>query len=500
MKLFLISLLLVGCNQKLEKPKQFYEEIKDAKPQNIVKKQKNIDIPSEWKKHITVNFAENTSIINMIQRLATQHQINLRLSSDLTDSKTFFSCKDTPLLEVIKKLCTVADFKITIEGNEIYIEQDEEHEHIHEITFLSNIRTANTQTNLNPSSENGGLNIGSSVTVNNDHTSDLWKEIKQNLDFILKSRDQHPHYTLNKQAGMLIVRGTQKQQKKIYAFLKQIHKRAASQVLIETKVLSVRLNHSFKTGINWSSLNLYRTLPKIPGTAQIDVNSEIKNNNALKVLISENGNTHEVISFLENYGEVSTLSNPTTTVLNNQYAIFKVAENQVYFKLTKELITSQGIDQKINIVPIFGSEVKEVLVGTILSVQPSIDFRNRTITLFLHPTISDISHTVDDPAVTLMSDNNTAVKSSVPVISTQEMDSTIRVDDGNLVIVGGLIKKSKKQEKRGLPGVRKIPILGQTSNDSVHEETVIMLRAYILDAPENHCITSTKDYELCELK
>ncbi len=510
----LVFLFLFGCNEKVEPPKQFKEEIRKAKNVNCVQRKKIISVPCEWKEKINISFSDSTSVIEIIKKITQEKKLNLRLDANLKDFKTFFSCKNTSVLEVIKKLCEAANFRIQINNNDIYITEDVEYDHIHEITFLSNIRTSNTNTSINPSSNHAGLSVGSSISLNNSHTSDLWKEIEQNLEFILKDTSQTFHknekhstkkrsnYTLNKQAGILIVHGTQQHQKRVHEFLLQVHKRAASQVLIEAKVLSVRLNHEFKTGINWNSLNMYNNAKNWVNSTndvKMAVSSEAQNNNALKMIVSNDKSENEIISLLEQYGEVFTVSNPTTTVLNNQYAVFKVAENKIYFKLRQsDLITVKGkniTDQ--DAVRTFSSDVQTVPVGTILSVQPSVDFRNRTVTLFIHPTISDVVDIIEDPAVTLMSSGKH--KSSIPIISTQEMDSTIRVDDGSLVIVGGLIKKSNKTNKKGIPGVRQVPLLGQTHKEMIHEEVVIMLRAYILDAPNNNLVSSLKDYELFTL-
>ncbi|QEK38496.1 type II secretion system protein GspD [Candidatus Cytomitobacter primus] len=553
MKYALISLLLFGCTKQLERPKHFNKEISKGKPIVRKKVKKVIEVPSGWKNKIDMSIP-NHSAIDLIKKLSMQNQLVVNFEHELEDRNIFFTCKNITVLEAIKKICELSDLRIQIQGYEINIMHNDKYEHFHEITFLSNVRNATTSTNIN-SGAKGGLNIGSSTNLNSTHTSDLWKEIETNLNFILsgakkkklrviklndntqpnessnsnnnsngalrsndsdsynssynhnynkaesnKKSTNHdkPKYTINKQAGILIVRGTQLQHRKVHEFLIHMHKRAASQVLIEAKVLSVALNHELKTGINWNSLNIYKSLKN---KADIALSSEKPDSNAFKVLISENGNKEELINLLENFGEVSTVSNPTTTVLNNQYAVFKVAQNKIYFNLKQSYLShkygldTNGVQQTTST---FSSEINTVPVGTILSVQPSIDFRNRTITLSIHPTISDVAKTLQDPAVTLMSKNKN-ITSEVPIISTQEMDSTIRVDDGDLVIIGGLIKKSSDRKKKGIPGVRKAPILGQTNNEEIYEETVIMLRAYIIDTPDNNLINSTKDYELFTL-
>ena len=409
--------------------------------------------------------------------------------TDLLNKKIFFKCQSMPFLESIKKLCEAAHLRIQIYKDEIIISHDAEYNHTHEISFLSNKREAKTTSNSHSSQ---GLNVGSSVNINSSHNSDLWAEITSNLDFILQSSSKSNKYTINKQAGILIARGTQKQHRKLHEFLKQLHKRVSSQVLIETKILSVKLKHEFKTGINWNSLNIYN---KFKNKGDMLISSEYSNNNAFKVMSSQNGNTDELISLLEDFGEVYTVANPTSTVLNNQYSVFKVAENYTYFTSKQANVVSHNINTPY-VIPIFNTQVQTVPIGMILSVQPSINFRNNTVTLFLHPNISDVSSTVEDPAVKLMAQNRSDVTSLVPVVSSQEMDTTVRTNHGDLIIVGGLIKKSTANNKKGIPGVTKLPILGQTHKSEKYEEIVIMLKTYIIPAPEYYIIHDVQDYEL----
>ncbi|QEK38040.1 hypothetical protein FZC35_01465 [Candidatus Cytomitobacter indipagum] len=493
----IICLMLFGCNKKLERPKSLCKELKHAKSNAIKKPKKKMCIPLGWDNKMSVTFADY-SAIEILKKISEQSSISINISEELKDKKVFFSCKNISSLEAVKKLCALAGFRIVIQDSDIQIVKDEEYEFFHEIAFLSNVRSASTNTNVSAGCEKGGLNIGSSVNLSNKHDYDIWKEIESNLNFILGENNKK--YTINKQAGVLIVRGKQRTQKQIHDFLMQVHKRASSQVLIEAKVLSVKLNHDLKTGINWNSLNLYRNIKNKVDWA---VGSETQNSNALKIFTSQKSDDGEIVNdslidLLENFGEVSTVSNPTTTVLNNQYAIFKVAENQIYFNLKQSDLSWKKSVGEDKVLRAFSSEINTVPVGTMLSVQPSIDFRNRTITLLVHPTISDISHFTKDPAVPLMA-NDIKVESKVPIISTQEMDSTIRVDDGDLVVIGGLIKKRSAKEKEGIPGVRKVSVLGSTNRSEVYEEIVIMIRAYIVDSPEYNLISNAKDYELFKL-
>ncbi|USO00681.1 MAG: hypothetical protein H6845_02625 [Alphaproteobacteria bacterium] len=494
----LLILILSGCAPKIERPHYLEKELKEADPvKTKLKTKPKLVVPIAWKEKVSINL-HNRSILETIRNLANTNKISIRLADELKDRNTSISMHNTPLLEVIKKLCSICGLRIKIRGNEICIVNDEEYEHIHELTFLSNIRTSNTSTNATSCKNDNsqGINIGYAIELTNSSNIDAWKEIRENLMFILKNENK---YTINKQAGILITKCTQKEHRKLHLFLKKLHERISTQVLIEIKILSVKLNHALKTGINWNSLNIYDKLVKQSANMVLSSENIDLNPNPLKVLISDNDDSSTLINLLEQFGEVYTISNPTTTVLNNQYTVLKVAENYTYFTVKQSTLHSQDSFRKDSCERFISSQVHTIPIGTIIALQPSINFKNRTINLFIHPTISTVKSEIEDPSIGIMSQGKSILKSKVPIVTTQEMDSTIRVEDGSLVVIGGLIKKHNKKDKQGIPGVSKVDFLGQTEREQVYEEIVLLIRAHILDCPPSNEINSTQDYELNEI-
>jgi general secretion pathway protein D len=192
-------------------------------------------------------------------------------------------------------------------------------------------------------------------------------------------------------------------------------------------------------------------------------------------------NFASTLKFLETFGKTRTLSSPRLTVLNNQPAIFKVAENRVYFRLRYERL-ERSKDMGGDLVST-SSDIHTMPLGLILSVQPSINLDDETITLALRPTITSSIRAEADPAVSIAS--NQQVKSEVPIVEVRELDSILHLKSGQAIVLGGLMQERSRERTSGLPGTSRAPILKTLlgADSGAHEvvELVIFLRAHILD-------------------
>ncbi len=247
-----------------------------------------------------------------------------------------------------------------------------------------------------------------------------------------------------------------------------------SQVLIEAKILEVNLNSEFRNGINW---NILRN-----GEATL-----IKDYSDRTGLISFgiNRNNLSVVSgLIEKFGAVKTLSSPRITVLNNQSAVLKVAQNDVIY--IPELQRQYGSVADGRGSDFFTTTLHTVPIGLIMSVQPSIDRKNNTILLNLRPTISRVESYKEIPYFYQQTNNNISENASiqtqkVPIIDVREMDSVLKLRSGQIVVMGGLMREVSKNNRNGLPGFSELDFLmGATEKKTDVTELVIFLKATIL--------------------
>lgn len=85
--------------------------------------------------------------------------------------------------------------------------------------------------------------------------------------------------------------------------------------------------------------------------------------------------------------------------------------------------------------------------------------------------------------------SDTISGNKVPVISTQEITTSVRVPNGATIVLGGLISEDKENGKEGIPYISEIPILGsllggRTQNKISKRELIVMIQPVVVDSNE----------------
>jgi general secretion pathway protein D len=278
----------------------------------------------------------------------------------------------------------------------------------------------------------------------------------------------------NPEAGIINVRATGRQHEKVREFLDQVMASAQRQVLIEATIAEVELSDNYKQGIDWgrvttsaatTGLSLKQTGAALTGTG-------------LFTLVSSMGNAtfRTTLQLLEDYGNVKVLSSPKISVLNNQTAMLRVVTNKVYFTIKSDVAAGVSGSAPVKAVT---TTPQTVAVGFVMAVTPQISDSN-TITLNVRPSITSTNPADDvkDPNPDL------TIPSYIPVIKTREMESVLRIDSGNIAVMGGLMEDKLSNKDQGLPSLSRIPVFGnlfQNRDDTRSKtELVIFLRPVII--------------------
>lgn len=295
----------------------------------------------------------------------------------------------------------------------------------------------------------------------------------------------------NKETGVLIVRATARQHKKIQEFIDKVMTTARRQVLIEATIAEVTLSDNYQQGINWSALaqgakgfQLTQAGTSTLPSANTGSMFVLKYNNSSSML----GNLTSSVSLLDSFGDVKVLSSPKLSVMNNQTATLKVVDNKVYFTI---LVTPGISSVSGNIPPTYTTTPNQVAVGFTMNVTPEINDSDY-VTINVRPTITRIIDYVNDPNPSLAypcgagvsNCNVAAITNLVPEIRTREMESIIRVSSGQIAVLGGLMQDEINNQSDGIPLLANIPFLGnffKNRNDTkTKTELVIFLRPVII--------------------
>lgn len=289
----------------------------------------------------------------------------------------------------------------------------------------------------------------------------------------------------NPEAGIIMVRATGRQHEKVQEFLDRVMSSVRRQVLIEATIVEVQLNQNFQKGIDWQYLqsdNPQLAIGEGATTQAIDAvtgalipvaGPAIVAGQLFTAAFREGGFT-STLKLLETFGTIKVVSSPKLSVLNNQTALLKVVDNLVYFT-----VRSNASQSQFNVVNTFTSTPNTVSVGFVMSVTPQIG-NDDSVLLNLRPTISrTIGPGKQDPNPLLVN-----VPSFIPEIQTREMESLIRVNNGDIAVMGGLMQDEVDNRNATVPGLASVPLVGylfQQRNETARKtELVVFVRPVVI--------------------
>lgn len=190
------------------------------------------------------------------------------------------------------------------------------------------------------------------------------------------------------------------------------------------------------------------------------------------------GSFSALISALASNSRSNLLSTPSLLTLDNQEAEIIVGQN-VPFKTGSYTTNSNGADNPFTTV-----ERKDV--GISLKIRPHIN-EGSLLRLEVEQEISDIA-----PAVS-------GVDSSDLITNKRALKSTILANDGEIIVIGGLIKDSVRSQESGVPGLRSIPYLGAlfrwTKDTQTKSNLMVFLRPTILRSRQDIAEISEDRYK-----
>ena len=294
----------------------------------------------------------------------------------------------------------------------------------------------------------------------------------------------------NPETGVINVRATSRQHEKVQEFLDRVMGSARRQVLIEATIVEVGLSDGYQQGIEWSrftSGSEYSvTKPGLTtnvGSAVTPYVIKYRDINPINLL--------STVELLRAFGTVKVLSSPKLTVLNNQTATLKVSEDFVYFNVKQDVVPG---NTNTNATVTTTTTPQSVSIGFFMSLTPQIS-DNGTVTLNVRPSISSIAELKQDPNPSLAANN---IKNLVPQIRMREIASIMRVESGDIAVLGGLMEDRLDNRDGRVPGLGDIPFFGEIfntrNNSSAKTELVVLIRPTVIkDASIDGDFSSFRD-------
>lgn len=321
--------------------------------------------------------------------------------------------------------------------------------------------------------------------------SDFWPMLQQAVANLVGS-GKGQSVVATPQAGVITVRAFPDEIREVREFLGVSQERMQRQVILEAKILEVTLSDGYQQGINWSnlsasignsgSISIGRPYPgggspgdgsDIPLLPGLDAIGSLLGGQT-NVTISD-GNFDAVLSFMATQGDLNVLSSPRITAANNQKSVIKVGTDE-YF--VTELSSNAGNGENSNAVP--EVELTPFFSGISLDVTPQIDNKGNVF-LHVHPAVIEVEEEIKQ--LNLGGDFQN-IQLPLAKSSIRESDSVIRAKDGDVVVIGGLMKQQNLEQVSKVPFLGDVPALGNLfrniNNVTQKTELVILLKPTVV--------------------
>ena len=468
----------------------------------------------------------NAPATQVFMALVSGTRYSMLLSPEVAGSVTV-NLKSVTVREALEALRELYGYEFKFQGTRIYIQPNTLQTRIFQINYLAGKRQGQSDvrvtsgsitmassgnasgTGTNSTSPSSSSTSGSTTTsgppssqISTSQNSDFWTDLTAALTSIVGTQDGR-NVIVNKGAGVVMVKAFPADIRSVEDYLRITQVIVERQVMLEAKIIEVALNEQFQAGVNWASFNRFTVGSVSPGTRlapQSNSNPTIVSTSSgvtltpetatvattgsvlataagsgLYGLAFQSANFAALLNFLETQGNAQVLSSPRIATINNQKAVLKVGTDEFYVTNVSSTVTSSGTNNistpTITLQPFFS--------GIALDVTPQIDAENNVV-LHVHPSISVVTEK------TKTIDLGTLGVYTLPLANStvNETDSVVRVQDGNIVAIGGLMKQSQSSDANGLPGTTSSGGLGLLfgSRDSSRKksELVVLIKPTII--------------------
>ena len=521
----------------------------DARVQDALLPPLRMDLPRVAGSPIDPKFdlaVNNAPAVQVFMSIVSGTRYSMLVPTEVVGSVTV-NLKDVTVLEALDALRELYGYEYKLEGTRIYIQPLTIRTRVFQVNYLVGQRLGRSDIRVTSGSVGdtaaaagtigvpgvagttglpapgvpagqaapGAGAVSDSSRIQTTVRSDFWEDLRQTLTQIIGNQSGRS-VVVNPQAGLAVVRALPSELREVENYLRAIRLSVERQVMLEAKIVEVTLSDQSQAGVNWAlfshnlgndgragavgminpntTLGTTGTLSSgaLATTIQGGVGSLVSAGTgtlisgvpggALLGLAIQTKNIAAVVQFLESQGAVQVLSSPRMATLNNQKAILKVGTDE--FFITNIAGGSATVGATTGGTTSFPTlTLRPFFSGVALDVTPQID-EDGSIILHVHPSVSNVVQ--DDKNVNLGAVFGGQVTLPLARSTVSETDSVVRVQDGNVVAVGGLMKLDINDNRSGLPGLRDAPgvggLFGSDRRTAVKKELVILIKPTVINS------------------
>jgi MSHA biogenesis protein MshL len=438
--------------------------------------------------------------------------------------------KNVTVREALDTIRELYGYEYRMQGTRIFIQPVALQTRVFQINYLAGSRQGRSDVRVTSGSiaavaSNGGQPVGApplpatgtstqniaqeSSRIVTESQSDFWGEVTQALRTLVGAEGGR-NVVVSPQTGVIVVRAFPSEQRNVESYLRATRLVLERQVMLEAKIVEVELRDGYQAGVNWAAFasggnhrlsagtispgTLLRNegslvtgaaginqpdqgfsdpaLAADPGSSLV---TAARNIGGLFGLAFQTSSFAAILQFLETQGGVQVLSSPRIATLNNQKAVLKVGTDDFFVTnvstTTTTTTTGTVATPTITTQPFFS--------GIALDVMPQID-EDGNIILHVHPSVSNVTEKTKIVNLGALGIFTLPLASS----TVNETDSVVRVQDGHIVAIGGLMKHEQADDRSQVPIVGDVPLVGelfrQTSRAYSKSELVILLKPTVI--------------------
>lgn len=428
------------------------------------------------------------------------------------------------VLEALEAIRDVYGYDFKMEGRRITVYAPTLQTRIFTINYPQSQRVGSSELRISPGSalqSNAGRTVSSTLApaagsasqtdgtrVLTTSKTDFWSELAGAVRGLIGSAESRS-VIASPQAGIMAVRAMPDELRQVEKFLKAAQTAVERQVMLEAKIVEVELRDGFQSGIDWSALRLGSGSTSALGVLSGSSNRLISGNRANLPGFSATGvpslsdgislppagaglfglaiattGFQAVLGFLETQGDVQILSSPRIATLNNQKAILKVGVEDFFVTNVSGGTVAASIAGTSAGTTLPSLTLTPFFSGITLDVTPQID-EGSNIALHVHPSVTIVTEKTKQIDLGSIGSYRLPLASS----SVNESDTVVRIQDSNIVAIGGLMQIESNRSSSGLPGTRDNPvfssIFGNRANTGRKKEVVVLIKPTIIRTAED---------------
>ena len=472
---------------------------------------------------------------DILKRIASLKKMNVSWASDVDQNVLVdvdISANDD-FYAAIDNLLRQVDYFHEMQGSTIVVKYSEVRQFRIAMPFVKSDYKTGTGGNVLGSND-ASSNIDGTIELKSDgNTFDIWENIQANMDTIIALRNTEAvtaeaapdeaaegaesadtpqqatrrvssgdvAYIIDKPVGIITVTAPRPLLDELERYFDSLTKELYKQISIEAKIIEVHLTDNSYLGLNWTQVlkNFNVTGTLTFGADGDDPNGNYTDGQIWPYVHSNNnsfndGTNHgpiydptrfvsklalDALDFdvflnaLNEQGDAKILSNPKLSVMNGQPSLLTVGRNVTYIDNVSVDRDSGGVST----ISTFTVETERILSGVGLALTATI-LNDEEIIMNLVPVTSELEEPIE---YRQFGDGGEV---GLPIVNVREMSTTVRVRDGEMLVIGGLISEVENTQGEFAPVLGSIPLVrylfGYEEKVKEKRELIILLKPRII--------------------